>query len=597
MRSNINYIAWAFLCTILIGAASPLQAASSNSIAIEAQDLTGLRGLRPVSGGIPIAEGEAPEGTTFTLLDENGAPVPCQTSTLGVWKDKSVKWTLLNFQADPPPNGMSQYQLVWGKENPQANPKIPVEVETGAIPILRTGALTIRPIETGVLRIAERLDIAFTLDRANGVVESIEVEEEGSIRSTLRLKGSFQTNEGARIVSFQMIVSIYAGLSKIFLEPLILIDPEEEIIQYIHDLSLRFKILHPLQSAKIGGDTEWHGGAESNVRLFQIDDRQYEIEGTTLKGEKAPGWAEITDEQGTMAFAIRDFWQEWPKSIAVKDNQLAIGLFPSFEAGAFDHMEPWYKYDYLFKDNTYRLRTGQARRWRIWIDLEGNGAALVKHANAPLVPSTDPKQAIAAGVWGWIAPAGSPGMDEYDRWAENLFFNGYCHSIKEQRDYGAMNWGDWFGERRVNWGNHEYDTPKHILVQFARTGDPRYFHMGDTAARHTSEVDVVHFINEDLRRYFNESSDYPARPGIVHQHMVGHVGGFHSMEQMKELYLSFNVGNTDNPYICWSPFNLGHIWTQGMVYQYFLTGDPWVKETIQKIGDNLRPPELGRGIP
>ncbi|MFQ6041136.1 MAG: hypothetical protein ACE5PV_09800, partial [Candidatus Poribacteria bacterium] len=34
-------------------------------------------------------------------------------------------------------------------------------------------------------------------------------------------------------------------------------------------------------------------------------------------------------------------------------------------------------------------------------------------------------------------------------------------------------------------------------------------------------------------------------------------------------------------------FNLGHIWTQGMARHYFLTGDPFLKETVEIIGDNL----------
>ena len=76
-------------------------------------------------------------------------------------------------------------------------------------------------------------------------------------------------------------------------------------------------------------------------------------------------------------------------------------------------------------------------------------------------------------------------MAEYDAWAENLF-DAYVKSIEVQADYGAMNWGDWFGERRVNWGNHEYDTANQILIQYARTADPRYFYVADATARHKS---------------------------------------------------------------------------------------------------------------
>ncbi|MEF9438020.1 MAG: hypothetical protein L0922_04490, partial [Candidatus Mariimomonas ferrooxydans] len=135
------------------------------------------------------------------------------------------------------------------------------------------------------------------------------------------------------------------------------------------------------------------------------------------------------------------------------------------------------------------------------------------------------------------------------------------------------------------------DTPKHIMMQFARTGDPKYFYVGNNAARHTSEVDVIQFVNEDLKKHFEEfvglNENYPIRPGMVHEHCVGHVSGFYSVEKIRELYVSFGIGKTITPYLCLDPYNLGHIWTQGMTYNYFLTGDPWMKETVEKIGINL----------
>jgi hypothetical protein len=76
------------------------------------------------------------------------------------------------------------------------------------------------------------------------------------------------------------------------------------------------------------------------------------------EGRKVPGWAELADRRGTVAVALRDFWQQWPKSLEASPEGLAVGLFPRFEAGAYDHMEPWYKYQYLFDGNCYQLRTG-----------------------------------------------------------------------------------------------------------------------------------------------------------------------------------------------------------------------------------------------
>ncbi|MFQ6036733.1 MAG: hypothetical protein ACE5NM_12920, partial [Sedimentisphaerales bacterium] len=563
---------------------------------ISVRDMTGLRSLRPVRGGVPLAQGAAPEGMYFVLYDENNKSVPCQTSILARWKDRSARWVLLDFLAEPAANGTARFKLSWGRKVQTVNPKFPVQISGQEKPSIETRNVVVSLVKDALLRVSGRVDIKLSLtdskgQNCNGIIESVEVQTEGKIRSTLLLKGAFCSPDGGRVLGFRMPVSVFAGLSKVYLEPQILVNSEKGVIQNIRSLKLEVIALDRIHSASIGGTPGWTGKPTSSLRLFQVDDENYRIEGVEAKGSKAPGWAEIKDGKGTIAVALTDFWQQWPKSIEVDSKGLRIGLLPEFEKGAFEHMEPWYKYQYLFEDNCYRLRTGQAPRWRVWLDFSGDGRSLVKSANAPLVASADPSQAIATSVWGHIAPAASPGMKKYDDWAENLFDNGYCHSIKVQRDYGQMNWGDWFGERGCNWGNHEYDTAKHILVQFARTGDPKYFYVGDIAARHTSEVDVIHFVNEDLKNYFEKDlgghSAYPIRPGMVHEHCVGHVSGFYSVERVRELYVSLGVGKTNSPYLCLDPYNLGHIWTQGLVYHYFLTGDPWTKETVEKIGENL----------
>ena len=307
-------------------------------------------------------------------------------------------------------------------------------------------------------------------------------------------------------------------------------------------------------------------------------------------GTRAPGWAEVT-AGGSLAIALRDFWQQWPKALSVGSDSLAVDLFPTFTPGAFDHMGPWYKHDYLFSGDCYRLREGQSRRWQVWVDLAGGGPALAAAADEPLVVSALPAEALQTGVWGPQVAAGTPGLEGYDQWAGQLFAV-YELALDRHRDYGAMNWGDWWGERRSNWGNHEYDTPLHMLLQFARTGDPRYFRAGDIAARHMAEVDVVHASNEGLARYYREDLGHnlPARPGIVHQHTIGHVAGFHPVAQIRELYVDFyrQAGmDQPNPYLCLEPNNLGHVFTQGLAYQYLLTGDPWTRETLADIGANL----------
>ncbi|NLF71757.1 MAG: hypothetical protein GX575_22225 [Candidatus Anammoximicrobium sp.] len=581
------------LATVLQeSAAAPL--ARSQALALSVRDLTGLDALRPVTGGVPLAAGAAPRGASFWLTDEQGQAVPCQSHVLTRWKDGSARWVLLDFQASPPPHAISRFTLRWSDRADAPLPPLPVRVVDEAKGILQTGTLRLDSADVRGLSVGDRLDVRLTLidgagRRCLGVVESRAVEAAGPVRGTILLRGAFRVPDQSRVLGFRLRASVFAGSSRVLLEPHLLVDADSGVIHRLRALSLDIVPRGPRQGIQLGGAATAIAG--TNGRLLQVDDETCRFEGVEGTASRAPGWAELIDAAGTVAVALRDFWQQWPKSIEADAQGLKMGLFPAFSAGAFAHMEPWYKHQYLFDGDCYQLRMGQSRRWQVWLDAQGGGDALVRSANAPLVPAADPAQAVAAGTWGPIAAAGSPGMEEYDRWAENLFVNGYLNSIAKQRDYGAMNWGDWWGERGCNWGNHEYDTPKQILLQFARTGDPKYFHVGDTAARHTSEVDVIQFVNGDLTDFFHQTAGrnphYPIRPGMVHEHCVGHVSGFYPVDRIRELYVSLGIGKTDRPYLCLDPYNLGHIWTQGMVYDYFLTGDPWMKETVEKIGVNL----------
>jgi len=565
-------------------------------LTITVHDAAGLDTVRPVTGGVPIAEGAAPEGATFSLRDAQGSAVPLQSAVLARWPDGSARWVLLDFQAAPPANGSLSYALSCGEGAP-ARPARPCLVVSEAAergPSLESCNVTLALTDDALLRVSDGLDVGFTLtDHAgqvcNAVIESAEVETSGQLRSTLALRGAFRTPAGERVFQFRLRASVYAGLSTIRLEPLIVVDAAAGVLQRLRELKVTLEPLVEAGEARIGGDPAWQGALSQRSRLLQYDDQHYRFEGADGAGGQAPGWAELGGAKGTVAVALRAFWQQWPKSLEIASDGLALGLFPRFNEGDYAHMEPWYKHQYLFDGDCYQIRTGQARRWEVWLDLAGDGPTLARAANAPLLPAPDPAQAIATGVWDAIAPAGTPEMAAYDPWAERLF-GAYCRSIETQRDYGAMNWGDWFGERQVNWGNHEYDTTNQLLIQFARTGDPKYFYVADAAAHHSSEVDTVHYVNDDLAQYFNDRwrvHGYPPRAGMVHEHTVGHVSGFYSVDTIRELFVEHGIGSSKNPYLCMDPFNLGHIWTQGMARHYFLTGDPFVKETVELIADNL----------
>ena len=116
-----------------------------------------------------------------------------------------------------------------------------------------------------------------------------------------------------------------------------------------------------------------------------------------------------------------------------------------------------------------------------------------------------------------------------------------------RRDYGMMNYGDWWGERGFNWGNIEYDDAHVWMVQFARTGDTRSFMLGDRAAKHYGDVDCIHYCADT------------APAGRRLRHCLGHVGGFFA-----KMPVDGGMLNTFS-----SPC---HTRTEGLVEHYLLTG-------------------------
>ena len=554
----------------------------------------GRKSVVPVTGGVPLAQGEAPAGSRFRLTDDTGEPVPLQTEILGTWPDGSARWVLLDFSCCCAGPGPKTFALATGDSGAEPVPAVTAPaggttLSNGEVRVAAGGN------DGTLLSVPGRLQVEMILVLGDGtpcraVVGAAATEAAGPVRGTLTLRGVFRDPDGRPVLQFRLRVSAYAGLSALRLEPMVLFDPDAGLIFPVRELRLAVRPDRGWTAARIGGDPGWEGGPGRDVRLFQRDDEQHELQGAEGVGGRAPGWAALNTLSGPVALALRDFWEQWPKSLEVSADGLSLGLLPSFAAGDFAHMEPWYKHQWFFENECYRLRTGQARSWDVWLGLAGEGADLCALAQRPPVPVADPARAIATGVWGAIQPAGTPAMAEYDPWAQALF-DGYVGSIEAQHDYGAMNWGDWFGERSINWGNHEYDTTNQLLIQFARTGDPAYLRWAEAAGRHSAEVDTVHHVNGDLAEYYAPWTrpSYPPRPGLVHQHAHGHVGGFMSEEKVRQLLVEHGIGKHSGgrPYSCLDPFNLGHIWTTGMMRLYFLTGNPFLRETVEMIGDSL----------
>src|SRR5438105_3297721 len=58
------------------------------------------RAREPITLGIPLAPGVLTEAHAVALTDPGGRPCAVQTRILDRWSDRSIRWMLVDFQAD-----------------------------------------------------------------------------------------------------------------------------------------------------------------------------------------------------------------------------------------------------------------------------------------------------------------------------------------------------------------------------------------------------------------------------------------------------------------------------------------------------------------
>jgi len=146
----------------------------------------------------------------------------------------------------------------------------------------------------------------------------------------------------------------------------------------------------------------------------------------------------------------------------------------------------------------------------------------------------------------------------------------YAAAREKMRDYGMLNYGDWYPERRANWGNVEYDTQHAFFLEYIRSGNEAAFFLGAAAELHNRDVDTVHF------------SPDPSQVGMVYVHQMGHVGGYYKKAPPGTLGFPRAGGS------------IGHAWCEGHFDHYFLTGDRRSYETGRAVADYFVRKELSR---
>ena len=408
-----------------------------------------------------------------------------------------------------------------------------------------------------------------------GPADEVVVEEAGPLRATVRVGGHYRAADGRRLFAYTLRLHAYAGQRFVRIEHSWANDFTGAEFTSIR--ALRLKVL--LAGSAEGGG--WLlGGVSDEPRPFsesrsaelrQHTDNRYTVakedQALIAEGERSPGWAEWRQGGRRLTLAVRDFWQTYPKDLAVGREGFELGICPPLRSdeyatarGTVDE----YRLYYYLQGGEYKFKQGVSQTQDIWLEAGPESEA----APAAIRTQRSPLRAVAPAQWyadskafGSLAGPGTTGLlARYDRAFERSFRE-YLADRELQRSYGMLNFGDWYGEREINWGNSEYDTQHCFLMQFVRTGEPKYFLAAEQMERHNRDVDTIRYDRD------------PSRVGGVYQHAIGHTGGYYAKSPVP------------GKGFVRPGLSVDHAWSRGHLDYYFLTGERRSLETARLVVD------------
>lgn len=547
----------------------------THRIPLTIEEPTGVRREQwPVRWGIPFPPASLESGDQVRLLDPPGSECPSEVLETAWWPDGSVKWILLDFPATLGPQETAIYQLEYGKEVQRAPVVSPLRVtETEAAFQVSTGPLdlVVKRRDFGLLEQvwlgghpllaagAQRLWITAgdgqRYELSRGTVREVAIEEQTSRRVVLRAHGTHGSAEGGLL--FDYLVRIYAWANLPWLQmEYTFINTEEPPYTEIREILLETGIALEGKAVGLCGSGRklyrsaepfyfYHDKLPENFGVF-AGSSIYRQDGSRVEGvgiyeqQLARGWLDVSDGQWGVSMALRDFVVLYPKEASWQEDRIAFSIWPA-------RAEP------------LRLHQGMARTHIFLLYFhEGEGEAARAHEltaafEEPLLPQNGPWY-LQSGAFGPVLPFRP---DRYPLLERRL--RDQTVQLRNSRSLGLLDYGDFVNPGSGSQGgfstNNEHDRLHGLLLQYLRSSERIPWQLAEAIAWHVADVDVVHYTTRS-----------PLELGGQRIHGRGHV------QYDAEGYP--NVSTVPS-----------HMWTEGLLEYYYLTGHPRFRETALGIGE------------
>ena len=520
----------AALCALALPALAGQTAFAGVAVELSVKEPAGAARAREwVTTGVPLAQGALSDAGKLRIVSE-GRSLPAQFLVEAKWPDGSVKWVLCTFPVTVAAGGEVKVTLADAGEAPPAG-RLKVEdgaeavvVDTGVIKV-RIGKKAFRVLDEvareGKLLLKQGAEdgavfsktAADQFNAAAAEPEELKVEESGPCRACVMARGWFPEAwklAGKDAVRWTCRVYLYEGSDLVRVFFTLGNDGAYMSRDYLKfkGLKLDFGITPGEAPKAVAAEAE---GAPAGAEAFAIRQKgAYPAKANIFEarlGEKvlaetkarSPGALGVQGAGGALAVAVRDFWQNYPKELAVTDKKLSLALWPAW-AGYPEGQDLYNLCGGMQKTHELGLRFGAGDK--------DSAVALAAALDRPLAALASPEYYADCGAFTLLSPAGvATGEAELDglikryddlQRSKPAGLTGAAEAQCFGPYYGWMNWGDLYwacGSCTLH-----YDWTHINLTHWLRTGQRDFFDWGSAMARHQMDIDV-HRSARDMTAY------------------------------------------------------------------------------------------------
>ncbi|MDD2792373.1 MAG: hypothetical protein PHD73_04285 [Sediminibacterium sp.] len=294
-----------------------------------------------------------------------------------------------------------------------------------------------------------------------------------------------------------------------------------------------------------------------------------------LNKQRMSGWITLTDKKWGVGVGIRNFFEEYPKEIAIqgKNNNLFSYIWsPSVDPMSFARAS-----DQFDSEMMANFAQGLAKTTEMVYQFfpaetpEANLTNQFKYFMDPPVSHTSPEVYANSKVYGSFAPR----SEQNQQLERSLDYKFDWMRFNQQWEpwYGMIDYGDfqtYYIKNKWNtWNSGEPANDYMWWMQFMRTGKRDYYITAQATSQHTMDVDNIHwpaqprYLGETNNAvdYFNfkDGGEYTPSP------LVG-MGRRHAAQHFTSLLSA-------------------HVWVPGWIASYYLTGNHRALDVAEQTGD------------